>query len=450
MKIFRILSNKWFKFSIWAILYLLWVIWFGKWWLIIGLAIVFDIFITKKVKWAFWKKRYKEGEKKSALFEWLDAIIFAIVVATFLNVYFFASYMIPTGSMERTLMTGDRLFVSKLSYGPRIAHTPLTIPLMHNTIPLIGGESYLEWIKAPYRRLAGLSKVKRDDIVVFNWPHGDIVMSKIPMEDYYKYVRVYGEEYTISTYGPLIIRPYDKTDNYVKRCVAIGGDTLEIIDGVVYIDGVAQPFIEGRQNTYTVVTNGTQINSKLLSGMGHGRNTIFYNSAIPGYDEMPLNDKEVEAISNLGNVIDVYPNIEYYTDHASAKLALEIFPYSFDFKWSRDNYGPLWVPERGATVTLTQDNLPLYERIITAYEGNTLEVRDGDIYIDGKLSSEYTFKQNYYFMMGDNRHNSLDSRYWGFVPETHIIGTPAVVWFSSDLGDSFPGNIRWKRFLKFM
>ena len=449
MKIFQILRNKWFKFSFWAILFLLWVIWFGKWWLIIGVAVIFDLFITKKVKWAFWKKRYKEGEKKNMWLEWLDAIVFAVIVATFLNVYFFASYMIPTGSMERTLMTGDRLFVSKLSFGPRIAHTPLTIPLTHNVIPLIGGESYLKWIKAPYRRLAGLSKVKRDDIVVFNFPHGDTVLSKLPAEDYYAWTRMYERKYIADMYGPLIVRPYDKTDNYVKRCVAIPGDTLQIVDGVVYANGTAQPFYEGRQNTYTVVTNGTQINPKVLSEMGHGRNSIFYDPSIPGYPAMPLNDKEVEQVSKMAIVVDIRSNVEHYSDNP-ARFALDIFPFSADFQWSRDNYGPLWIPKSGTTVELTLQNLPLYRRIITIYEGNELDVIDGVIYINGEKSSGYTFKWNYYFMMGDNRHNSLDSRYWGFVPETHIIGTPFVVWFSSDLGDSFPKNIRWKRFLKFV
>ena len=449
MKIFQILRSKWFKFFIWTILYLLWVIWFGKWWLIIGIAVIFDVFITKKVKWAFWKKRYKEGEQKIFWLEWLDAIIFAIVVVTFLNVYFFASYMIPTGSMERTLMTGDRLFVNKLSYGPRIAHTPLTLPLTQNVIPVIGGESYLEWIKAPYRRLAGLSKVKRDDIVVFNFPHGDTVLSKIPTEDYYTWTRMYDRKYLVDTYGPLIVRPYDKTDNYVKRCVAIAGDTMQIIDGVVYINGTTQLFYEGRQNTYTVVTNGNQINPKILSDMGYGRNSIFYDSSIPGYPAMPLNDKEVMQISNMAIVTDVIPNIENYSDDPT-RLTLSIFPFSEDFQWSRDNYGPLWVPKSGATVELTLQNLPLYRRIITVYEGNELAVKDDIIYINGVESREYTFKWDYYFMMGDNRHNSLDSRYWGFVPETHIIGTPLVVWFSSDLGGSFPGNIRWSRFLKFV
>ena len=449
MKIFQILKNKWFKFSVWAFLYLLWVIWFGKWWLIIGVAVIFDIFITKRVKWAFWKKRYKEGEKKNIWLEWLDAIIFAVIVATFLNVYFFASYMIPTGSMERTLMIGDRLFVSKLSYGPRIAHTPLTIPLTHNVIPLIGGESYLEWIKAPYRRLAGLSKVKRDDIVVFNFPHGDTVMSKLPADDYYSWRRMYDKKYLADMYGPLIVRPYDKADNYVKRCVAIPGETLQIIDGVVYVNGTPQPFFEGRQNSYTVITNGTQINSKILSDMGYGRNSIFYDPSIPGYPAMPLNDKEVEQISAMAIVVDVLPNIENYSD-SPPKFALDIFPFSEEFKWTRDNYGPLWIPQSGTTVELTLQNLPLYGRIISVYEGNELEVKDGVIYINGEESIRYTFKWNYYFMMGDNRHNSLDSRYWGFVPETHIIGTPFVVWFSSDLGGSFPGNIRWSRFLKFV
>ena len=370
--------NRWTKFTFWALLYVLWVIWLGNYWWLIGLGVIFDIFITKKVHWNFWKKRYKEGEKHSAANEWLDAIIFAVIVVTFINIFFFQAFKIPSSSMEKTLYTGDHLFVSKLTYGPRVPQTPLTVPFTHNVI--FGKESYSTLIQNDYRRLKGLRNVRRGDIVVFGFPNGDTVLRKAPSEDYYSLCRFYGKKKVISTLGPVIARPADKVDHYVKRCVAIPGDTLEIRDGLVWIDGV-------KQETYP----GMQISRNL------------------------------EKVQN---------------DYR------EIFPFSPDYTWTRDEFGPLWIPQKGATVNLTRENLPLYERIIRVYEHSSVE--------EALAAGSYTFKQDYYFMMGDNRHNSLDSRYWGFVPEDHIVGRPVVIWLSTDEGKKFPKNIRWGRFLKFV
>ena len=370
--------NRWTKFTFWALLYVLWVIWLGNYWWLIGLGVIFDIFITKKVHWNFWKKRYKEGEKHSAANEWLDAIIFAVIVVTFINIFFFQAFKIPSSSMEKTLYTGDHLFVSKLTYGPRVPQTPLTVPFTHNVI--FGKESYSTLIQNDYRRLKVLRNVRRGDIVVFGFPNGDTVLRKAPSEDYYSLCRFYGKQKVISTLGPVVARPADKVDHYVKRCVAIPGDTLEIRDGLVWIDGV-------KQETYP----GMQISRNL------------------------------EKVQN---------------DYR------EIFPFSPDYTWTRDEFGPLWIPQKGATVDLTRENLPLYERIIRVYEHSSVE--------EALAAGSYTFKQDYYFMMGDNRHNSLDSRYWGFVPEDHIVGRPVVIWLSTDEGKKFPKNIRWGRFLKFV
>ena len=370
--------NRWTKFTFWALLYVIWVIWLGNFWWLLGLGVIFDIFITKKVHWNFWKKRYKEGEKRSAANEWLDAVIFAVIVVSFINIFFFQAFKIPSSSMERTLYTGDHLFVSKLTYGPRLPQTPLTVPFTHNVI--FGKESYSTLIQKDYKRLKGFRNVRRGDIVVFGFPNGDTVLRKAPSEDYYSLCRFYGKQKVVSSLGPVIARPADKVDHYVKRCVAVPGDTLEIREGLVWIDGV-------KQETYP--------------GMQISRN--------------------IEKVQS---------------DYR------EIFPFSPDYTWTRDEFGPLWIPEKGATVKLTRENLPLYERIIRVYEHSSVE--------EALAAGSYTFKQDYYFMMGDNRHNSLDSRYWGFVPEDHIVGRPVVIWLSTDEGKRFPKNIRWGRFLKFV
>jgi signal peptidase I, bacterial type len=439
-KIKMLFLNKWVKFGIVAALYTLWVIWLGNYWWLLGLVIVFDLYVSKKVKWAFWKKHYKEGEKRNIGLDWLDALIFAAIAATFIKMFFIEAYMIPSPSMEGSLMTGDYLFVSKLKYGPKVPQTPLTIPLTHNVTPVVGGESYVKWIQNDYRRMAGYGKLKRDDIVVFNFPHGDTVLSQIPGDDYYTYVRRYGREASIGKYGPIIVRPVDKRDHYVKRCVAVAGDSLEIRNGWVFVNGEAQEDIPGIQYTYEVITTGRPINERTLDKMGIPLSDIYYDPSLPGYIDLPLNSANLEAIRNMGNVEAVRPSVNSYPD-----TPLTIFPFSAHFKWGRDQYGPLWIPKAGASVELSLENLPLYQRIISVYENNNLEVRGDRIFINGEETSSYTFAMDYYFMLGDNRNNSLDSRYWGFVPGDHVVGSPAFVWLSLDGNKSFPKNIRWNR-----
>ena len=427
--------NRWTKFVFWALLYTVWVIWLGNFWWLFGLIVIFDIFISKKVHWNFWKKRYKEGEKHSAWNEWLDAIIFAVIFVTFVNIFFFQAFKIPSSSMERTLYTGDHLFVSKLAYGPRVPQTPLTIPFTHNQI--FGKESYSTLIQNDYRRLKGFRDVRRGDCVVFWFPNGDTVLRKAPVEDYHALVRILGRD-KVASLGEYVVRPVDKKDHYVKRCVALPGDTLEIKDGMVWINGRKEEVEPGIQLSYKVVTNGQRINSKTMEQLGLNPSEIYFDSSLPGYPAMILTAEMLEKVKELPNVVNVSDNLE----RDAASVSREIFPFTEDSGWTRDFFGPLWIPAKGATVKITVDNLPLYERIITAYEHSDLQqaLKDG----------EYTFKQDYYFMMGDNRHNSLDSRYWGFVPEDHIVGRPALIWLSTDKGKSFPKNIRWRRFLKFV
>ena len=447
MSLKELYHNKWARFGFWAVLYVLWVIWLGNYWWLFGLVPIFDGHITKKVKWLFWKKDYKEGEKRNALLEWLDAIIFAVVVVTFINTFFFQAFKIPSSSMESSLYTGDHLFVSKLAYGPKMPQTPLTIPFTHNVIG--GKESYSTLIQSDYKRLKGFGHVETGDYVVFAFPHGDTVLVKDPAADYYTYVRTLGRDYTIRKYGPLKVRPSDKKDHYVKRCVASAGDTLEIRNGQVYVNSQAQEVWPGVQNSYTVVTDGQRINPVNLDKLGLNIRELWFHPELPGYPAMPLTAEMLEKIKAYPNVVSVEQNIDSYPPDFPDSY-VTIFPFAENYRWTRDNFGPLWIPQKDAEVELTVANLPLYERIITAYEGNSLQVKDGAIYINGEETQSYTFKQDYYFMMGDNRHNSLDSRYWGFVPEDHIVGKPALIWLSIDGNKKFPNNIRWRRFFKFV
>ena len=447
MSLKELYHNKWARFGFWAVLYVLWVIWLGNYWWLFGLVPIFDGHITRKVKWLFWKKNYKEGEKRNAILDWLDAIIFAVVVVTFINTFFFQAFKIPSSSMESSLYTGDHLFVSKLAYGPKLPQTPLTIPFTHNVIA--GRESYSTALQNDYRRLKGFGHVKTGDYVVFGFPHGDTVLVREPAADYYAYVRALGKEYVERTYGPIKVRPSDKKDHYVKRCVAVAGDTLTIKDGQVYVNSVAQENWPGVQNSYRVVTDGKRINPKNLDKLGINIRELWYHPELPGYPEMPLTAQMLEKVQSYANVVSVTRNVDVYPpDYPDSDVT--IFPFSSDYKWTRDNFGPLWIPAKGVEVELTMENLPLYKRIITSYEGNTLEIKDGKIFINSEEARSYTFQQDYYFMMGDNRHNSLDSRYWGFVPEDHIVGKPAVIWLSIDGSKKFPNNIRWRRFFKFV
>lgn len=444
--------NRWVKFGFWALLYVLWIIWLGSWWwgtlgLVAGLAIIFDLCITKKVKWLFWRKEYKKGEKHNVALEWLDAVIFAVVVVTFINIFFFQAFKIPSSSMESSLYTGDHLFVSKLSYGPRMPQTPLTIPFTHNVIG--GKESYSTAIQADYKRLKGFGKVKRGDCVVFGFPNGDTVLVKAPADDYYMLCRSFGRENVIRNYGPVKVRPSDKKDHYVKRCVAVAGDSLQIISGRVWVNGEMETVLPGMQNSYTVVTNGQRLSGNTIDRLGLNKSELWYDPQIPGYPAMPLTAEMLKELEATPKVVEIRENLDVYPpDYPDSWKT--IFPFDENYRWTRDNFGPLWIPSKDAEISLDTLNLPLYERLITAYEGNELKVVGDEIFINGVKAETYKFKQDYYFMMGDNRHNSLDSRYWGFVPEDHIVGKPALVWLSIDGNRKFPENIRWRRFFKIL
>ena len=361
--------------------------------------------------------------------------MFAVVVVTLINVFLFQSFKIPSSSMESSLYTGDHLFVSKLTYGARLPMTPLTIPFTHNVIGK--NESYSTAVQWKYKRLPGIREIRRGDCIVFGFPNGDTVLTKAPVEDYYTVSRFIGRQAAIKAYGPVLVRPMDKKDHYVKRCVAVAGDTLEVRRGLVWVNGEQQTVWPGVQLGYKVITTGRELNPKVIDQLGLNPSETYFSSALPGYPEMPLTAEMLEKVSAMKNVVSVEPVLQ-----EEASDYREIFPFSPSYSWTRDEFGPLWIPRKGATVELTESNLPLYERLIRDYEHSD---------VNAALSAgSYTFKQDYYFMMGDNRHNSLDSRYWGFVPEDHIVGRPAVIWLSTDAGRKFPQNIRWRRFFKFL
>lgn len=398
---------------------------------------------------ALFDKLKERSKGLRQLLGWVDAILFAVVVVSFINIFFLQAFKIPSSSMESSLMTGDHLFVSKIAYGPKLPQTPLSVPFIHNVMPFSGKDSFSTRLQYGYRRLKGFGKVERDDYVVFSFPHGDTVLVKAPAEDYHTHVRFSSREQVIASMGPVKVRPVDKKDHYVKRCVAVAGDTLQLIDGWVYVNGKPQTRYGGIQNTYRVTTDGSGINALIFRNLDISESDQWFSSSVPGYPAVPLTDKALEKVRSLSNVVSVDQNIDNFPpDYPDSELML--FPF-VRTGWTRDNYGPIWIPAKGETVELNPGNISLYRRIIEVYEGNSFEIAaDGSFIINGQPATEYTFKMDYYFMMGDNRHNSLDSRYWGFVPEDHIVGKPCVIWLSTDSRKSFPSNIRWKRLMKFV
>ncbi len=440
----KILSDKWFKFGIVACIYLLWVIWNTNYWWLFGLPVIFDIYITKKVHWAFWKK--KGVKKQTKVIEWVDAIIFAVIAASLIRTFIFEMYTIPTSSMEKSLLVGDYLLVSKSAYGPRKPITPLSVPFVHHSLPLTNNskKSFIEAWQRDYFRMKGYRTIKNNDVVVFNFPEGDTVCVENQAPSYYQLCRDMGRNNVWNRFT-VVHRPVDKCENYVKRCVAIPGDSIKIVDGQLFVNNKKQEPVGKIQYRYSILTDGSNINPKALQKLGVAIDDISQGYMQPGYYRIPLTTEVADRISTFNIVRQVIKENAGDRDGSGY-----VFPHDSKFKWNEDNYGPLWIPKKGATINLTIDNLPIYKRIIGHYEGNTLKVADSVIYINNEPASSYTFKMDYYWMMGDNRHNSLDSRFWGFVPEDHVVGRAAFVWLSLDKDQRFPKNLRFKNMFKFV
>ena len=381
--------------------------------------------------------------KKSFTREWIDAIVFAVVAATIIRMFLLEAYTIPTSSMEKSLLVGDYLFVSKITYGPKAPNTPLSFPFVHHTLPgTTDIKSYVEWIKFPFYRFAGFKDVEHNDAVVFNYPAGDTVSTRFQSNaSYYSLIKEYGRDRVWTdkrNFGDIVVRPVDKRENYVKRCIGLPGDTLSIVNRQVYLNGKEAINPEKLQYQYHVTTDGSSINPRVLDKLDI---TETYRGSKPGEFVFVI----TEDVKNELQKLPIVKSIEVFNDKLG-DWKPEIFPNDAEYKWNRDNFGPLYIPQAGVPINLTIKNLPIYERLIKTYEGNNLEVKNGKIYINGIETTTYTPTLNYYWMMGDNRHNSADSRYWGFVPEDHIVGRAEFIWLSLDKNKSWlDGKIRWDR-----
>jgi len=387
-------------------------------------------------------KRYKKPSWR----EWVDAAIFAIVAATLIRTFVFEAYTIPSESMEKTLLVNDFLFVSKFSYGPRIPNTPLSIPFVHNYIPGTNKKSYSELIKLPYIRWWA-SPVKRGDVVVFNFPAGDTVINRPGFQSerpYYTMMRVWGQgnealgrQLILSNPRdyPIVVHPVDKTDNYIKRCVGVAGDTLEVKDHIVYINGTQQEKVPPKSlYRYQVATSATFLDPDVLKEE-YDIDVKHVDTVQAGLYRMSMTSEARERMlkNGLASAIDLI------RDESSGG----VFPYdTYHSRWTIDNYGPIWIPKKGATLTLTPENYKIYERAIRVYENNEFEMRNGQFFLNGERVDNYTFRMDYYWMMGDNRGGSQDSRIWGFVPEDRIVGKAWLIWFS------WEGGPRWNRLFK--
>lgn len=457
-------------------LYLAFLVWIKSWWGLLVVPFIYDAYITKLIPWTWWKEA--ENPVTRTVMSWVDAIVFALVAVYFVNIYFFQNYTIPSSSLEKSLLVGDYLFVSKMSYGPRKPQTPLSMPLTQHTMPLVGCKSYIEWPQWDYERVPG-GRVQLNDIVVFNYPAGDTVtvnpeyqnmdfyaiaygiggqqymqlhggyplldsLTRQQQRDFFAELYAMGRQYidqNSQMFGGVMSRPVDRRENYVKRCVGLPGQTLQIKDHVVYLDGKPNKEPDNVQYDYFVRLK-QDIPDELVRELGISQEDL---ASLSETGTMPLTQRAYERLKTCTDIVD---SIAYDSTNS---VPDGLYPLNAWTGWTRDNYGPVWIPAKGESVKLTMDNIAVYERPIRVYEHNDLEVKDGKIFINRKQADSYTFKMDYYWMQGDNRHNSADSRYWGFVPEDHIVGKPILIWLSLDKDRGwFDGHVRWNRLFRWV
>ncbi len=420
----------WIRAGIWSALYVAFVIWvaWGDWkslgWLVL-IPLIVDAFTTKYINYSWWRKYKDTRPMLYTVCSWVDAIVFALVAVYFINLYIFQNYQIPSSSLEKTLRVGDFLYVSKMAYGARVPQTPLSMPLVQHTMPewLGGGQSYFYHPHWGYKRLKGWTSPQKGDIVVFNFPAGDTVCSLMQNPDYYTLKHYYGEAFIRQrkdVFGDIETRPVDRRENYVKRCVGEPGDSLQIIDNVIYVNGEREPEREGLQLNYYVQTDGHIFSAKYLEKIGISVADRVQVDATTWH--FPLTEAMREELSKNPHVLALVVEPE---DRGGA-----VYPMGHN-EWTRDNYGPIYIPKKGDKILITEDNYWIYKRIADAYEFKSIAV-----------GATYEFSMDYYWMMGDNRHNSADSRYWGFVPEDHVVGRPVFIWLSIDKDRH---KIRWDR-----
>ena len=466
-------TKDWIKCLVAIALFVAFLVWVRCWWGAIVIPFIFDAYVTRRIPWTWWKDL--ENPVLRTVMSWVDAIVFAVVAVYFVNIYFFQNYTIPSSSLEKSLLVGDYLFVSKMSYGPRVPQTPLHMPMCQHTLPW-GGKSYIEWPKWDYKRVTP-KPVQLNDIVVFNYPAGDTIVTNMPYQtEYYSLCYGIGEQiYTQQTgltpdmaslsplkqremyqtfyslgrkyisltpdeFGKIDTRPVDRRENYVKRCVGLPGQTLQIKDRVVYLDGEVNPDAENVQYNYNVALRTNTLPEELAHELHISSEDL---QTLYRFGTLPLT---AATRDSLAKHTDVVESIQLVENRASENL----YPQNAYTGWTCDNYGPIWIPKKGSTIHLTLDNIAIYERPIRVYENNDLQVTsDGRIIINGEETDAYTFRMDYYWMQGDNRHNSADSRFWGFVPEDHIVGKPIIIWLSTDKDRAWGrGHIRWSRLFR--
>ena len=434
-------KTRWIRFGVVSLIFFAWVAWLGSWWVSIFFFLLFDIYITGYIPLTWWKN--SKNKMVKSVMSWVDAIAYALVLVYFVFTFIGQNYQIPSSSLEKSLLVGDYLWVNKMAYGPRVPMTPIHFPLVQNTFPIINTKSYLDNPQWEYHRLKGWGNVELGDIVVFNFPAGDTVTLNVQNPDYYSLVKQYGRDVIKANekdFGEIIYRPVDRRENYVKRCVGLPGETFEIINGTIYNDGKEMKQPENVQFNHFFKLKDRYLTDAEWEELGVSVDDRGVTSDFGNIYFAPLTQEMVNKLKSISD-IDL---IERYKPQPDEFL----YPMNDAAKWgwTQDNYGPIWIPKKGATIELNDSTWALYGRCIRNYEFNDAELHGNEVYIDGKPAKEYTFKMDYYFMMGDNRHNSLDSRFWGFVPEDHIVGKPMFILISFDKDKKlFKGGIRWYR-----